>query len=74
MATLTADAARILGQLHANHAANTAAGLGGPGMDAFHSFLVELVTEATNPNALISEVTDLLTAHIRSAGPVGGAR
>ncbi|MFF1702486.1 hypothetical protein [Streptomyces sp. NPDC058252] len=71
MATLTADVARILGQLDANHAANTAAGLGGPEMDAFHSFLVELVTEAPDPSALVGEVADLLTTHVHSCG---GAR
>jgi hypothetical protein len=74
MAALAADTSRILGQLHANHAANTAAGLGSPQMDAFHNLLVDLVAEATNPNSLISEIADLLTAHVHSGRPVGGAR
>lgn len=57
----TAPATSIIEQLKSNHAANNAAGLGSPELDAFHDLLVELVAEAPDPKFRIREIADLIT-------------
>ncbi|WP_026179112.1 hypothetical protein [Streptomyces hokutonensis] len=60
MTTISADAARIIEQLEANHAASTTAGLGSPELDAFHNRVVELIAQAPDPQLRIRELADLL--------------
>ncbi|MGX9887326.1 DUF6907 domain-containing protein [Streptomyces sp. NPDC002276] len=59
---VSADAARIIEQLEANHAASNAAGLGSPALDAFHREVVQAVAESPNPQACISQIADLLAS------------
>ncbi|MER7838467.1 hypothetical protein ABTY98_21895 [Streptomyces sp. NPDC096040] len=71
-ATLSPAAHRIIGQLNANHTANTAAGLGSPALDDFHNLVIELIAEAADPKARMREIADLIASH-RTAS-TGGAR
>ncbi|MFK0154648.1 hypothetical protein ACIQVK_21555 [Streptomyces sp. NPDC090493] len=68
MATLSADAARIIGQLEADQAAANAAGLGDANTDAYYELVTRLVSESPDPKATIRAIADLLGEH------VGGAR
>ncbi|MEU0429423.1 hypothetical protein ABZ235_38800 [Streptomyces canus] len=75
MATLSMDATRIIGELDANHAANTAAGYGSPALDAFHQLTIRMVSESPDPRATVRAIADLLGDRIaKRIRPVGGDR
>lgn len=57
---VTADAARIIGQLQEGHAAMNAAGLGSPALDDFNSLLTEMIAEAPDPKLRLHEIVEFL--------------
>ncbi|MFI8947178.1 DUF6907 domain-containing protein [Streptomyces sp. NPDC053750] len=57
---LDADAARTILQLEQYYAEANAAGLGRPGLDAFHNLIVSLGDEAVDPKVAIAHVAELL--------------
>ena len=60
MTTISADAAEIIEQLEANHAAANAAGHGGPQLDAVHREVVGTVAESPDPQACLAAIAGLL--------------
>lgn len=60
MTTLSAEAAEIIAELEAGHAATNAAGRGSPQLDAVHELMVEQIAEAADPLARLGDIAELL--------------
>ena len=65
MTTISTEAAEIIEELEAGHAATNAAGRGSPQLDVCHDFIVELIAEAPDPVSRLAEIVDVL-ARVRA--------
>lgn len=58
--TISTEAAEIIADLEAGHAATNAAGRGSPQLDAVHEEFVRLIAEASDPVSRLEEIVDAL--------------